>query len=163
MSKLIHAVGITIILASSLTGAAATAIREGKWSMSITTRMSGMDNQKAEAEAAMANMSAEEKAMVQQMMGGMGMQMGDGGMTITTEQCLTNDDPGPSANKNKDCKSTHTIDGNTVTFEETCPDSHSTGEFTYQNESMTGLIQSEGKGGPATIEVSGNYVGPCAE
>ena len=131
--------------------------------MSITTRMSGMDNQKAEAEAAMANMSAEEKAMVQQMMGGMGMQMDGGGMTITTIKCLTNDDPVPSANEGEDCESTHAIDGNTVTFEETCPDSHSTGEITYQNETMTGIIQSDSKDGPATIEISGKYVGPCGE
>ena len=93
--------------------------------------------------------------------GGMGMQMGGGGMTITTEKCLTNDDPVPSVNGDKDCKSTHTIDGNTLTFEETCPDSHSTGEITYQDKTMMGVIQSESKGGPATIKFSGEYFGPC--
>ena len=163
MSKSIQAVGITILLVFSLPGAAVEPIKEGKWSMSITTKVVGMDKQMAEAQEAMANMSAEEKAMVQQMTGGMGMQMGGGGMTITTTKCLTNDDPVPSVNEDQDCESTHTVDGNNLTFEETCPDSHSTGEITYQNETMTGVVQSESKGESATIEISGEYVGPCEE
>ena len=92
-----------IILSAGLAvftdGAQAQGIKEGQWSMSMTTQMEGMDDEAAEAMEAMKNMSPEEKAMMEQMMGSMGMaaMMGAGRMTTTLSTCITNDDPVPQA------------------------------------------------------------------
>jgi hypothetical protein len=61
----------------------------------------------------------------------------------------------------KDCQSTHSLKGSTVKFEVTCPDSHSTGEIIYKDEAMNGIITSQSDEGDVTIEISGEYQGPC--
>lgn len=147
--------------------AMAAAIKEGEWSMTTTIHMDGMDEQAAEAMQEMENMSPEEKAMMERMMGG--MKMGPGangmGMSTTVSQCLTNDNPVPEAPGQEDCTQTHSVDGNTVSFETICPDSHSTGQVTYSNKSMNGTIQSttmeDGVEKTMTIDINGEYVGPC--
>ena len=107
--------------------------------------------------------------MMERMMGGMKMKMGAQGggmgMAMTRNQCITNDNPVPEGDDQEDCQQTHTMRGNTVNFEVTCEDSHSTGQITYRNTSMNGTIQStstkNGREEHATIDISGKYVGPC--
>lgn len=147
------------------TGAEAANIKEGQWSMTTVIRMEGMDEQTSEAMKEMENMSPEEKAVMQKMMGGMKIGAQGGGMAVTTTQCLTNDDPVPEAQNEKNCKQTHSVKGNTVTFEMVCPKSRSNGQVTYKNDTMKGTIKStqieKGKETNATIDISGQYVGPC--
>ena len=156
-------VGI-LILAS---GANASAIKEGKWSMTTTIKMDGMGDEMDKAQTEMENMSPEDKAMMENMMGGMGMKMGaqGGGMSTTITQCLTNDNPVPDANNQEDCEQTHSINGNTVNFEVVCETSRSTGQVTYNNDNMQGSITStsteNGHETTSTIDISGEYVGPC--
>ena len=101
-------------------------------------------------------------------MGGMKVKTGaDGaGMTTTFSQCITNNKPFPQREQDKDCQETHTIDGNTVNFEATCKDSKSTGQMTYKDDAMEGVITSQqtADGTPTnvTIEVKGQYTGPCS-
>lgn len=162
-------VSVGILLLTSL--ASADAIKEGQWSMTTVIRMEGMDKQEAEAMKEMENMSPEEKAMMQKMMGGMGMTLGAAGggmgMSTTTTQCISNDNPVPEAKNEENCKETHTINGNTVNFEVVCAKSRSTGKITYKNDSMKGTIQStsteNGQEKNVTLDISGQYVGPCAK
>src|SRR3989338_3301453 len=80
-------------------GARAQAIREGKWTMTIVTKMAGTEQASAEMEESMKDMSDDEKAMMQGMMGkmGMNMQMGgdSAGITTTITKCISNQDPVP--------------------------------------------------------------------
>ena len=148
-------------------GLRAQGIKEGKWSMTMVTKMGGMGDEMAQMNKEMENMSPEDAAMMQQMMGKMNMQVSGNspGMTTTVTHCVSNQNPVPDMNTSKDCKETHTIDGNTVTFEQVCDKSKSTGEMTYENDSMTGTITSEqkenGQETKATIELTGEYLGPC--
>ena len=146
-------------------GLRAASIKEGKWSMTMTTKMAGMDQESAEAMKEMENMSPEDKAMMKQMMGGMNIHADGGGMGMTTTvtKCLTNQDPVPERDEDKDCQKTHSIDGDTVNFEVVCDDSKSTGQVTYKDDSMNGTINSQAADGTGvTIEINGQYVGPCS-
>lgn len=154
------------------TGAHAAAIKEGQWTMTTNIHMDGMDDQMAQAQKEMENMSPEDKAMMQQMMGGMGMNMGAGpgggtGMSMTRNQCITNDKPVPQGEDEEGCQHTHTLNGNTVNFETVCKDSHSTGKVTYKNTSMKGKIETtkmeKGREEHVTMDISGEYVGPCGQ
>jgi hypothetical protein len=142
-------------------------IKEGKWSMTTTMHMDGMDNQMAQAQKEMESMSPEDKAMMEQMMGGMGMKMGGpaGGITTTTTQCITNDNPVPEASSEDNCTETHNIKGNTVNFDVHCDTSRSTGKVTYNNESMKGTIDASqtenGQERKMKIDINGKYMGPC--
>lgn len=133
MKKTIFATAVVSVgILFFTTGAKAGNIKEGKWSMTTVIHMDGADDQMAEAQEEMDNMSPEDKAMMQKMMGGMEMKTGGkgGGMGITSTQCLTNDNPVPEASNEDNCEQTHKIKGNTVHFEITCADSHSTGDVT---------------------------------
>ena len=144
-------------------GASAEGIKEGKWSMTIVTKMGGTSQEATEAMQAMENMSPEEKATMQQMIGGMGVSMNANapGITTTITKCITNQNPVPETQEN--CQSTHSIQGHTVHFESVCSDGTSTGQVTYENDSMSGTINSQSAQGNATIEITGQYVGPCNE
>lgn len=146
-------------------GTAMAAIQEGEWSMTTVVKVGG--EEAAQAMKEMENMSPEDKAMMQQMMGGnmnMGAMMGGAGISSTIKQCLTNENPVPQANE-EDCQTTHTMNGNTLHFESVCPSGRSTGDVTYNNNSMTGTIKStqteKGQTHDVTIDISGEYVGPC--
>ncbi len=151
-------------------GADAAAIKDGQWSMTTNIRVEGMDDQMAEAQKEMENMSEEDRAMMENMMGGMGMKMGGPGgmgMSVTSKQCITNDNPVPKSAEDEDCEDTHSFRGNTLHFESVCKDSRSTGTITYRNTSMNGTIETvkivQGKEEKATIDISGKYVGPCGQ
>ncbi|HLF18198.1 MAG TPA: DUF3617 family protein [Candidatus Omnitrophota bacterium] len=165
MKKLLWAVGVVSLSILNFSGSASAEVKEGQWTMTIVTKMAGMDEEMA---AAMEGMSEDEKAMMQQMMGGMNISAGPGGAGISTtiKQCITNDNPVPEASDEEGCTSTHSMDGNTVHFETVCPESTSTGEVTYQEDSMQGLISSkqteDGEEMEVSIEISGEYVGPCS-
>ena len=147
----------------------AAGFKEGQWDMSMTIQMGGgMADEMAKAQKEMDKMAPEEKAMMQQMMGNMGVKMGaanSGGMTISRKQCLTNANPVPKKEEEENCQETHTSSGNTVKFEVICKDSHSTGEITYNNDSMKGSIQSTQKHGgkeeKVVMDIKGQYTGPC--
>ncbi|OGX05893.1 MAG: hypothetical protein A2Z88_02310 [Omnitrophica WOR_2 bacterium GWA2_47_8] len=168
MKRTVFALGIMSIgMIALASGASAAAFKEGSWSMTMTIHADGMDEQMAQAQKDMENMSPEERAMMETMMGGMGMKMGaqGGGMVINRTQCMTNDNPVPKGDDQEDCQQTHTFRGNTLNFEVTCDDSHSTGQVTYKNDSMKGTINStttkNGKEEKSTLDISGKYVGPC--
>ncbi len=152
--------------------ARAEGLKEGQWSMTMKTKMEG-NPEMAEAMKQMENMPPEAKAMMQQMQGKMGVQMGSNGegMTMTVTQCITNQNPVPKDSKMpKDCTETHEIKGNTVNFHTTCNNKNmqmdSTGHVTYTGDSMNGQIKSHqtthGKTTDATIDLSGKYLGPCS-
>jgi hypothetical protein len=164
MRKNIWSIGMAIIATMGIsTTVSAQTIKEGKWSMTIVTKVAGMAEEMSEAMKEMEKMSPEEKAMMQQMMGGMNIAAGEDGqgLSMTMTQCVSADNPVPDMNPDKDCTETHSVNGSTVTFEVTCPDSHSTGEVTYNDETMQGTIASQSKEGDVTMEISGAYEGPC--
>ena len=148
----------------------AEGIREGKWSMTMVTKMGGMEEETAKMNKEMENMSPEDAAIMKQMMGKMNMQMdrNSQGITTTVTQCISNQNPVPDVNMQKDCKETHTMDGYTVNFHVTCDESKSDsiGQMTYTDDSMEGEIKShqvvDGKEVNSTIEISGKYVEPCS-
>ena len=168
MRRTVIAVGLMSVgLLAFSSGVTAAGIKEGKWSMTTVIRPEGMDDQAAQAMQGMENMSPEEKAMMEQMMGGMKIGAPGGGMGLSTTrtQCITNDNPVPQSNDQDDCRQTHALKGDTVNFEVVCANSHSTGQVTYKDDSMEGTIQStqieDGRPQNVTIDISGQYVGPC--
>jgi len=83
---------------------------------------------------------------------------------------LTKKNPIPSHAKSmEDCKQTHEINGDTVSFQVTCDRNdfqmESSGTMTYSGDSMQGHIKShqvrKGKAMDSSIDISGQYLGPC--
>ena len=147
------------------TVSAGQGMKEGQWSMTMTIQADGMGEEAAKAMQEMEQMPPEQKAMMQQMMGGMKMGVGAQGMTMASSQCMTNEDPVPTRADEKDCQETHAIKGNSVHFDVVCDDSTSSGDVTYDNDSMTGHItstrQEHGRETTSTIGIRGQYAGPC--
>ena len=160
--------GIFVVILT--TTANADGIKEGKWSMTMVTKMEGMSGEMADAMKEMENMPAEAKAMMQGMPG-MNFQMGGDaqGITTTVTQCVTNKNPVPEASSTENCQQTHEIDGSTVNFHVTCNNKNdqtdSTGRVTYAGDSMEGAIKShqksDGQNTDAAIQITGKYLGPC--
>ena len=172
MKRTVFVMAVFLVLAGVFTVMVRTeGIKEGKWSMTVVTKMA-MPAEAAEAMKEMENMSPEDKAIMQQMMGGMGMQMGADaqGITTTVTQCISNDKPIPEMKNNENCQETHTMDGDTVNFHVVCNEdgtqTDSTGKVTYKEDSMQGTIQSkemvEGNPTDVIVEITGQYVGPCS-
>ena len=135
--------------------------------MTMVIQADGMGEEAEKAMQEMEQMAPEEKAMMQRMMGGTNIgSHGQGlGMTVNSSQCLTNAHPVPTRDDQKDCQETHSIKGNTVHFDVVCADSKSSGDMTYENDSMKGRMTStqteRGKKTTSTIDVRGQYEGPC--
>jgi len=168
MNKQLWVIGAAaLIMIGSVRIAAAQAIKEGNWKMTMVTKMDGADDEMADAMKEMESLSPAEKAMMQQMMGGMNINTDSGapGITTSISKCVTNNDPIPEVTTEEDCVSTHTTAGNTVHFDIQCPDSNSSGEVMYMNESMHGSITTVqiADGQQATIDISGEYTGPCEQ
>jgi hypothetical protein len=159
MKKGFLALGVAIgTVAFAYTAAAAQGVKKGRWSMTMTVRAEGMEEEAAAAMKEMDAMPPEEKAMMQHMMGSMGM-------TTTPSQCLTDEKPVPLQEGQEDCQATHAQTGDTVNFTVVCPEGTSSGQVTYRNDSMQGTIQAtqmqRGQPSTATIDISGHYEGPC--
>jgi hypothetical protein len=154
--------------------------KEGKWTITTVVKMGGNSGQAAEMEKAMKeleNLPPAAKEMMKKMqgMGGGQMSMGaqGGGLKTTITQCITNTNPVPKMDKDKDasaCEQTHDTKGNTVTFHSVCKEKDGQvevdGKMTFTGETMQGQMKSHqvSKGGQvtdATIDLSGKYVGPC--
>ncbi|MBI3320550.1 MAG: DUF3617 family protein [Candidatus Omnitrophica bacterium] len=168
MKKGLSAVGAAAVIAMlANTVSAAQGIKEGQWSMTMVIQADGMGEEAAKAMKEMESMPPEQKAMMQQMIGGRHMgASGQGmGMTITSSQCMTNARPVPTRDDQKDCQETHSIKGNTVHFDVVCAHSKSSGDVTYASDSMKGRMTStqteRGKETTSTIDVRGQYEGPC--
>ena len=154
------------------TAVRAEEIKEGKWSMTMVTKMEGMPPEAAQAMKEMENMPPEAMAMMKKMSGKMNFQMaGDAqGITTTVTQCVTNKNPVPDAKMPEKCQQTHTINGNTVNFQVSCnakdTQIDSTGQVTYKGDTMQGNIKSRqvinGKSMDAAIQINGKYLGPCS-
>ena len=158
-----------VVVVFAYTARAAQGIKEGQWSITTVIQVDGMGDEAAKATKEMEKMSPEDRAMMQQMMGGMNVGVRGQGMGMTTKssQCITNDNPVPRWDEQKDCQETHSINGNTVQFDVACPDSKSSGQVTYKNDSMKGTIKTtqteRGKATNITIDISGQYEGPCTQ
>ena len=150
----------------------AQGIKEGKWEMTMVTKMEGLSAEEAAAMEQMKNMPPAAMAMMQKMPG-MNVQMGAGaeGITTTITECMTSKNPVPHMNDSDpaDCKQSHDIDGNTVNFKVECNNHrqqmNSTGSVTYKDDAMEGTIKSHqvenGQAMDATIKMSGKYLGKC--
>jgi len=154
--------------------AMADGFKEGKWAMTMVTKMQNMPPEMAAAMQQMQNMSPESKAIMQQRMQQMGFSMSGNpsdGITVTVTQCLTKQNPVPKNNKMpQSCEETHEMNGNTVNFHTTCNQDDTkmdaTGSMVYNGDSMQGHIKSHesraGKDLDATIDITGKYAGPCS-
>lgn len=169
--KKIFLIPAGLIFLTVFAATASAAIKEGQWSMTMTTKVEGMSAENQAAMKELENMPPETRAMMEKMQGRMGVKMGMGadGMTTTVTQCMTGSNPVPNPKTAENCKETHDISGDTVNFHVTC-DSRavkvdSTGHVTYMGDSMQGEIKSrqEGQGVPSevNIKISGKYMGPC--
>ena len=161
--------GILVSMVVFAAAVKAEGLKEGKWAMTMNTKMDGMPPEMADAMKQMENLPPRVAAMMKQR----GVQMsGNGqGMTTTVTQCITNQNPVPKSEKMpEDCQQTHEMNGNTVTFHVTCDKKDmqmdSTGHVTYSGDSMEGQIKShevsEGRNMDMTIDISGKYLGPCS-
>ena len=141
----------------------------GKWTITMVTQIEGMDEEMAQAAELMKGMTPEQKAMMNQMMGGLDLQMdvGPEGMTTTFTQCLNEANPVPDLKETKGCEMTYESEGNETSFKAVCPESTVTGKVLYKETTMSGDIVSQqmvdGKQTTANIKMTGQYVGPCRE
>jgi len=141
----------------------------GEWTITMVTKIEGMEREMAQVAAMMETMPPEQKAMMDQMMGGLNIQMDVGreGMTTTFTQCLSEENPVPDLKETHGCEMTHTTEGNKTTFQAVCPTSTLAGEITYKKSTMNGVIATrqmiDGKETNATITMTGQYIGPCSE
>ena len=147
-------------------------LKEGKWIMTMVTKMDNMTPRMAEAMKQMENMPPEAKAAMEKMQQKMGvsMKVNGQGVTISTTQCITKQNPVP---KNKYssayCQVTHNTNGNVVNFHTTCDHNNmqmeSSGSMTYAGDTMQGHIKSHevvaGKTMDSSIDITGQYAGPC--
>ena len=174
MQKLsLRMAGILVLFCIFAVSANAEGIKEGKWSMTMVTKMEGLGTEAGEMMNAMKNMPPEAAAMMKQMPGQMGMQISAGaeGISATVTQCVTDKSPVPEMQMPdpENCKQSHDIIGNTVSFQVNCKSkSHemeSSGSVTYKDESMEGLVKShqleDGQSIDATIMITGKYLGKC--
>jgi hypothetical protein len=165
-----------LIVLFALTSTARAEYKEGKWAMTMVTKMENMPPEMAAAMKQMENMPPEQRAMMEQMEAKMGVSMSANGegMTISTTQCMTKKNPIPNHNRMKsmdDCQQTHEFNGDTVTFHVTCNRNdfqmESSGKMTYSGDTMQGHIKSHqvksGKSMDTVIDISGQYLGPCSQ
>jgi len=161
--------GLFLIFVIYTKTANAQGLKEGQWSMSMVTKMENMPPQMAAAMQQMKNMPPQALAAMKQAQAKAGIQMtwDDQGMTVTSKQCITNQNPIPM--QQKGCQETHEINGGTVTFNVTCSQNgvqaESSGSMTYQGDSMNGTIkthtQTPGTSMDQTMDITGQYLGPC--
>ena len=151
-----------------ISAARADGFKEGQWKMTMVTKMDNQSPEMANAMKQMQNLPPQALAMMKQR----GISVGsDGqGMSITVTQCLSKQNPVPKQEHgNNNCKETHEINGDTVTFTSSCNYNNtqmdSNGTVTYAGDGMTGHITSSGTAGghpvKNTIDITGQYVGPC--
>jgi hypothetical protein len=149
--------------------ATADGIKEGKWSMTMLTKIEGLSPEAAAAMKQMENMPPEAAAMMRKMNVQVSAGPG-GGISTTVTQCITNQNPIPKSKRMEDCQEKHDRNGNTFNFHVTCDKQgmqmDATGHVTYSGNSMEGQIKShqvaQGRDMNATIDITGQYVGPCS-
>jgi hypothetical protein len=170
MKKFVLALAVCGVLAFAFNVRAdADGIKEGKWTMTMVTKMDGLSPEAADAMKQMQNLPPEAAAMMQRMNVHVGAADG-GGISTTVTQCITNQNPVPKSKMAEDCQETHDKSGDTINFHMTCnkPDFQmdSTGHVTYTGSSMEGQIKShqvaQGRDMNSTIDISGQYLGPCS-
>ncbi len=171
MKRKIVWAGWLILAVLVFAGAAgAEGIREGEWKMTVVSKMEGMEKEMAEAKRQLESLPPEQRAMMDQMMGRMDVSfdVGEEGVTTTVTQCISQTDPVPEIEGARpECDVTHSVAGGTVSFEAVCPEGSSSGQLTYEEDSMTGTVTSrqeaDGRVTRVTMDISGEYVGPCGD
>ena len=171
--RVLMVLSLVILSVVLITQAKADVLKEGKWSMTMNTKMDSMPPEMAAAMKQMENLPPEQRAMMEKMQERMGVSMSANGqgMTITTTQCITKKNPVPNHVKTPEyCKQTHDFNGNTVNFHTTCDHNDfkvdASGHMTYTGDTMQGEIKSHevknGRSMDSTIEITGQYLGACS-
>lgn len=171
-TRILRILGLCLMSVVLATIAKAEGPKEGQWTMTMVTKMDNMPPAMAAAMKQMQNLPPEAMAAMKEAQAKSGVQMdfnAQGGATITVTQCVTNQNPLPK--QMKDCQQTHETNGDTVTFHASCShggiQSESSGSMTYTGDSMQGQIKSHTQmpGGALdqTIDITGEYVGPCPQ
>ncbi len=149
--------------------ARAEELKEGKWSMTMTTKLDSLS-----PEMANSMREVQEQMANNPQLQGMGIHMGlDGqGMTTTVTHCVSKQNPVPRYSKEDqdDCQHTNDISGNKVHFHTVCNrddmQMDATGEMTYTGDSMEGHIKSHmvkaGRSMNSVVDITGQYIGPCS-
>jgi hypothetical protein len=167
--------GMSAIFLVSCSPAGSSGFKPGKWTMTMTTVIEGNSpeaQQAREAAKQMQNMPAPARALMQKMQGGMGVSVetdAQGNMVTTVTQCLTDENPVPDAKMPKTCKQTHSVRGNTVTYQTSCKDrnfeAETKGKMTYKGDAMKGESRThqvvQGKAMDTLVRIDGKYLGPC--
>jgi hypothetical protein len=166
------AVAVLFVSVLMMSPANAEGFKEGKWAMTMDTKMENMPPKMAKAMEQMKNLPPEALAAMQKV-GIKNMQVEGGGMSVTVTQCLNKENPipkhSPSSEVNKHCQESHDISGDTVNFKSNCNfkdiQVDSSGTMKYSGDSMEGHIKShqvrDGQSMDSTIDVTGKYLGPC--
>lgn len=167
--------GMSVMLLVSCSPAGSSGFKPGQWTMTMTTVIEGNSPEAEEAREAakqMQNMPAVARSLMQKMQGSMGASVGtdaDGNMTMTMTQCLTEENPVPDSKMPKTCKQTHSVRGDTVTYQASCKDrnfeAETKGKMTYKGDTMKGESRTrqvvQGKTMDTLVKIDGKYLGPC--
>jgi Protein of unknown function (DUF3617) len=150
----------------------AQSMKPGLWEMTHTVKGGSggaeMDKARAQAQEKMANMSPEQRKMMEEMMAKRGMQMGagpGGGTSIKT--CMTKEmvESNQMPSQRGDCKATkHERSGNKLKVAFTCNNSSGEGEYTFTSPEaftmkMTMHMNMQGKQETMNMEGSGKWLG----
>lgn len=168
--KLRHALAALAAAGFSIS-ASAQNLKPGLWEVTNNMKGGGAEHDKARAHAQqqMANMSPQERKMMEDMMAKRGMKMGPGGPgTMTAKMCMTREmvERNEMPAQQGDCKTTkQERSGNTMKFTVACtrPPSSGEGLVTYLSPeayTMKIAIRSTAKGGPEAMnmEASGKWL-----
>jgi hypothetical protein len=174
MKKLAWGAMFFLVMLVVFTSTARAEFKEGKWSMTMGIKMENMPPEMAAMMKQIQNMPPETRAAVEQIRAKMGVQINADGEEITVTNCITNQNPVPNYTKDKNmethCQQTHEINGNSVNFHNACNFNNTqvdaSGSMVYAGDSMQGHIKSHtvtrtGKVFDSTIDITGQYVGPC--
>ena len=163
--KLIQAVA-ALAAVSFAAGASAQNLKPGLWE--VTQKMGGsaeMDKAQAQMQQQMANMSPQQRKMMEEMMAKQGMKMGSGGPgAMSVKMCMTKDmvERNEIPAQQGDCKTTRQQrSGNAINIAFSCANPPSSGEgqvtiVSPEAYTMKMTMKSSAGGKPQTMQMDGS-------
>ncbi|MDB5874078.1 MAG: hypothetical protein JWQ07_3520 [Ramlibacter sp.] len=157
----------TFVLAAALaaiaSGAGAQQLKPGLWEINNKMQGAGMDDRNAQMQQQLANMPADQRKMVEEMMAKQGVKAGAGG-GMSVKICMTKEmvERNEVGAQRGDCTTTQqSRSGNTMKMAFTCtnPPSSGEGQVTFaspESYSMRMNVSTVVQGKPEKVSMEGN-------
>ncbi len=182
---------MTGVVFITLTAIAEESLKEGKWEMTMVSKMDNLPPELANAmnqlqgqldyhngkmtattpfSSSPVNLPIPKNNPAAAAQADYHMVTNNQGMTITSTSCVTNNNPIPDTKTPPGCAPPEIQrNGNTIDYHGVCHNKNfevdSTGHITYTGNTMQGLIKTrqtvQGRNMDSTIQITGKYIGPC--